>query len=199
MKKILLLSGLLLSFNSQAGIEITPFTGLKTSGEFQEFTTGTRLNVDDSSSYGFVIDSDYDHDGQIQFLYSKQSSPLRAGQVVPSDILFDVDIEYFHIGGLILDPVNAKMNSYIGAGLGLTHFSPSVPNYSSNSELSLSLSGGIKHNFSKHIGMRVGVTFYGTSVNKNTSIFCNNGSCNIHFKSNLFTQFEAQAGIILRF
>jgi len=92
-----------------------------------------------------------------------------------------------------------KMHSFVGMGIGMAHFSPSLSGYSSVSELSFNLSGGVKQDIGQHLGYRIGVTLFGTAVDKNSSIFCNNGACNIRFSSNLFTQFELSAGLVLRF
>ena len=96
-------------------------------------------------------------------------------------------------------PINERTNGFVGAGVGITHFSLSLAGYSSESELSFSLSGGYKYGISKHLGLRLGFRFYGTPVSKNTAIFCGDGACNIRFSSNLFTQYEANAGLIIKF
>lgn len=202
-KRYLLIKVILVYYLGQsfalAATEFIPFAGQRLSGKFTESSTGVTLDVDDSGTSGFIINQDYEAGSQIEFLYSKQSSVLRAGNPVPTSALFDIDIEYIHIGGLVLNKLHEKSKSFIGAGLGITHFSPGFSGYSSESELSFSLSAGIKHTLTEHLGFRLGARFYGTPVNKNAAVFCGNGACDINFNGDLYTQYEATLGIMLRF
>ena len=86
----------------QAATEIIPFNGYRASGDFQDSNTGITLDVDDETSYGFALNIDSGRDTQYEILYSDQSSKLRAGAALPATVLFDIDIEYIHIGGLKL-------------------------------------------------------------------------------------------------
>lgn len=179
--------------------ELIPFSGYRLSGEFEDAVTGNRVDVDDAGSVGFIVNIDDKPGSAYEFLYSKQSSKLKSGISVPSDDLFDIDIEYFHLGGILLKPVNPYTDSFFGAGLGITHFSPNLAGFSSESELSFSLTGGYKYTLSKHLGFRLGLRAYATLVDSNATIFCREGTCSIRFSSDLFTQFEANAGFIVRF
>jgi len=196
---IIFLTLCLVSLPSIAATEVIPFSGYRISGEFTELNTGVSLDVDDSNTQGFIINKDYEADSQLEFIYNKQSSVLRAAGPVSPNAVFDIDIEYFHIGGIVLKPIDKSSDSFFGAGIGITHFSPDFSGYGSKSEWSLSLTGGIKRRITEHLGFRIGFQFYGTPVNKNTAIFCSNGSCDIRFKSNLYTQYETNIGLILRF
>lgn len=189
----------LISLDLQAEVEITPFTGYRLSGEFTDITTGTTLEVDDDSTLGFALEVDHDRNTQTQLLYSRQSSALRASSNLASNLLFDIDVEYIHFGGIVLTPINKNMNSFAGAGIGITRFSPNFSGHTSESEFSFNLNGGFKQQLSKHLGIRAGLIFYATPVNSNSAIFCTNGSCNIHFNSNLYTQFEANIGLVIKF
>ena len=179
--------------------ELVPFSGYRLSGEFEDVVTGSRVGVDDASSVGFIVNIDDEPGSAYEFLYSKQSSKLKSGISVTSDELFDIDIEYFHLGGILLKPINQDTNSFFGAGLGITHFSPNLSGFSSESELSFSLTGGYKFTLSKHLGFRLGLRAYGTLVDSNTAIFCREGACSVRFSSDLFTQYEANVGFIVRF
>lgn len=179
--------------------EFIPFSGYRLSGEFEVVATGARVEAGDSNSIGFVINVDEKPGASYEFLFSKQSSKLQSVVNTPNVDSFDIDIEYFHFGGILLKPVNQYMHSFFGAGLGLTHFSPGLSSLSSETELSLSLTTGYKYTLSKHLGFRFGLRAYGTLVDSNTAIFCSEGTCSIRFTSDLYTQFEANAGLIIRF
>jgi len=182
-----------------AQTELIPFFGYRLSGEFEEISTGSRLDVDDNRNYGLLINIDDKPGSAYEFFYSKQSSVLRSGSIVPTNALFDIDIEYLHLGGILLEPLTPRLHSFFGAGIGITHFSPGLAGYASESNLSLSVTGGIKYTINSHLGLRLDARAYGTSVESSTAVFCNNGACKVRFSGDLFTQLEANAGIIIRF
>ncbi len=192
---------LITGLTAHAATEFIPFTGYRASGEFKETITDTTLGIKDGESYGFVINVDSGSDTQYDLLYSKQSSSLQAGEIVPNEVLFDINIEYLHLGGVKLYPVNKNMKSFFGAGLGFARFDPKVADYSSESRFSFNLSGGIKSQFSKSLGLRLGFTWLATPVNSESAIFCggSSGGCTVHFKGSLFSQFETNIGLIFRF
>ena len=88
-----------------AQTELIPLFGYRLSGEFEEISTGSQLDVDDARNYGLVINIDEKPGSAYEFLYSKQSSVLRSDSILPSNALFDIDIEYFHLGGILLEPL----------------------------------------------------------------------------------------------
>jgi hypothetical protein len=197
--KLLTVIGLCSSPFAWADVELIPFTGHRSSGEFEDIATGARIDVDDTSSYGLIINIDDEPGTAYEYVYSKQSSQLRSGATVPGTVIFDIDIEYLHMGGILLEPINSRAQSFFGAGIGITHFSPGLSGFSSESKLSFSLTGGIKHSLNKQLGIQLGLRAYATTVSSNTAIFCRNGSCSVRFSGDLFTQFEANAGLIFRF
>ncbi len=138
-----LLSGL----TAYAGTDIIPSAGYRFSGEFEETRTNTTIDVADEQSYGLVINIDSSRNSQYELLYSIQSSKLRASSAVPTNTLFDIDIEYYHIGGSNLYPLNENTKSYFSAGMGIARFNPDFAGFSTESKFSFNVSGGIKRQF----------------------------------------------------
>ncbi|MCP3688855.1 MAG: porin family protein [Gammaproteobacteria bacterium] len=192
---------LLTGATAHAATEFIPFTGYRASGDFEETSTDTTLSVRDEESYGFVINIDAGSDTQYDLLYSKQSSSLQAGAIVPNETLFDINIEYLHLGGTKLYSIGNNTNTFFGAGLGFARFDPKVDGYSSESKFSFNLSGGVKGQLSKSLGVRLGFTWLATPVSDESAIFCGGsaGGCTVHFKGGLFSQFETSIGMIFRF
>ena len=183
-----------------AETELIPINAYRSSGDFKDINTGTVLDVDDETSYGFIVQFDTEPNAQYEFLYSEQSSQLRAGVTLPTTVLFDIDITYIHAGGNKSFPINDSTSSYLGAGLGITRFDPDLSGYTTESKFSFNISGGIKKMLSKSIGLRAGLSFYATPVNSSSSIFCGNDSgCTVRFKGDFFTQYDASVGLVIRF
>ncbi len=189
-----------ISPNLVSATELIPINAYRASGDFEEINSGTTLDVDDNTAYGFVLNFDAESNTQYEVLYSYQSSRLRSGTTFPSNILFDIDITYLHGGGIKLFPINDTTSSYVGAGLGVTQFNPDFSGYSTETKFSLSLSGGIKKMFTKSLGLRAGLNWYATPVNSGSSIFCGSESgCTVRFRGDVFSQFDASIGLVLKF
>ena len=193
------LVGLFAAPLSWAQTELIPFTGYRISGEFEDVSSGTRIDVDETRSRGFVFNVDDKPGSAYEFLYSKQSSQLLSSAPLPVTPLFDIDIEYIQMGGILLKPTGTQAHAFFGGAIGITHFSPGLSGFSSETQPSFSFTGGVKYSLNKHLGVRLDVRGYGTSVNSNTAIFCRNGACSLRFSGNLFTQFEGNVGLIIRF
>ena len=197
---VLLLWFLALAPSAYAETELIPINAYRTSGDFEDINTGTLLDVDDQSSYGFILQFDAGPNTQYEFLYSEQSSQLRAGVSLPINVLFDIDISYIHAGGNKLFPINDSTSSYLGAGLGVTRFNPDFSGYSTETKFSFNISGGLKKMLTKSIGLRAGLSLYATPVSSSSSIFCGNSSgCTVRFQGDFFTQYDAGIGLIVRF
>jgi hypothetical protein len=195
----LLLLSLFAMFPAHSQTELIPFAGYRLSGEFEEISSATKVNVDENNVHGIIINVDDRPGAAYEFLYSKQSSRLRAAAGLPNNVLFDIDMEYVHLGGILIRQLSPGQQVFFGAAIGITHFSPGLSGISSETEPSLSITAGLKFTFTRHLGLRLDIRAYGTSVNSNTAIFCSNGSCALRFSGEMFTQAEASAGLIIRF
>jgi hypothetical protein len=80
--------------------EITPFAGYTWGGQFSDSVTGTTLKVDETANYGVMVDIKQDEQRQIELYFSRQATQLKADNgLFTGNPLFDLDIEYYHLGG----------------------------------------------------------------------------------------------------
>jgi hypothetical protein len=181
---------------ASAGTEITPMLGYRIGGEFNQVDSTATLKFDESESYGIIVDLDYNKYQQITLLYSRQDTSLRSSQTLAINPLFDVDIEYFHIGGNQIW-IKDKMRPFFGATAGATHFSADGRN--ATTKFSLSIGGGSKFFLTKRVALMVGLRGYATFVSNSSSIFCGPNGCLASVSGSALFQFEANAGITFRF
>jgi opacity protein-like surface antigen len=87
----------------------------------------------------------------------------------------------------------------VSGGLGLTRVSPENAVYSSETNFSLSIGGGVKLPLSEKIALRLEGRWYGTVVDGSGGLLCVNGACAINFSGNLYVQIEALAGLSMEF
>ena len=201
---MVLIAALLPVSASAADVEITPFAGYTMGGQFTDAVTGKSLSFDDTSSYGIMVDfkQPLDKEGGeswIELYYSRQQTRLKADQgPFFGDPLFDVNIEYFHLGGTY-GQATGKMKPFVVGTFGATHMTPEGEGLHAETKFSLSLGGGVKLYLSEHVGIRLDARWFGTLFNGSGSAFCSGGACLINVQGDVLSQFTANAGVILAF
>ena len=195
-----LLAGMVMAYPAWAGdIEITPFAGYTMGGEFHDATTGKTLSFDDTSSYGIMLDFKQAEDSWIELYYSRQQTRLKTDQgPFFGNPLFDVNVEYFHVGGTYgADTGNVR--PFVVGTIGATHMVPQGADLHAETKLSLSLGGGARFYLTKRIGLRFDARWFGTFFNGSGSVFCSGGACLVNVQGSVLSQVSANAGVILAF
>jgi len=182
-----------------AGVEVTPFAGLRFGGAFQDTNTGNQISLDESGSYGLVLDVDLDPDRQIEIYLSRQSTTLSADGTFTGNPLFDLTVEYYHVGGLyLIDVQNDRVRPFVSGTLGLTRMNPQGEGLSTETRFSLAIGGGVKLFITDHLGLRLDARGIFTALNSSGTVFCS-GGCAISVQSSGFVQGELGAGLVFRF
>jgi opacity protein-like surface antigen len=181
--------------------EITPFGGYTWGGQFTDSVTGTTLKVDETANYGVMVDFKQDEQSQIELYFSRQNTQLKTDSgLFTGNPLFDLDIEYYHVGGTYSpSPDAGKVKPFVVGTLGATHMVPKGSGLDSLTKFSLSLGGGVKLFATDHVGLRLEGRWFGTLFDGSGSAFCSSGTCAIHVEGSLFSQFVANAGLIIAF
>jgi opacity protein-like surface antigen len=136
---------------------------------------------------------------QIELYYSRQATRLsKTGSPFTGTPLFDLDIDYIHIGGTALMG-EGKLKPFVVGTLGVTYMSPKGEGLDSATKFSLSLGGGAKILLTDHIGLRLEGRWFGTFFDGSGQAFCSSGQCLIKVQGDVFSQFVANAGIIFAF
>lgn len=177
--------------------EIIPFVGFRAGGSFIAAVEEETLKVDESTAYGLTIDVDYDATGQIQLLWSHQTSKLMPTSTLTST--FDLNIDYFHFGGTYSWAKDDTFMPYVAVSLGATHLQPIDSGYNDEWRFSMGLGLGFKYFFTPRIGVLLEGRAYGTFMGGSGAIFCGSGGCQIAIHQELFGQFEGRTGIVFRF
>jgi opacity protein-like surface antigen len=183
-----------------ANFEITPFAGYTWGGEFTDAVTGTKLKIDETANYGMMVDINLDKQSQIELYFSRQATQMKADTgTFTGNPVFDLDIDYYHIGGTyIIDPGKVVRPFVVGT-LGATHMNPKESGLDSVTKFSFSLGGGVKLFVTEHVGLRLEGRWLGTLFNDSGAVFCSSGRCAVNVQGDLFSQFVANAGLIIAF
>lgn len=179
-------------------VEVAPFAGHRYGGSFEDANTLSGFELADATSFGLLLDFDLEPDQQIEVFLSRQDTQLTTSGTFTGNPLFDLSIDYYHIGGLYLLPADGPMHPFVSGTIGLTSMAPKRADLTTENRLSLSLGGGAKFFFSGNVGVRFDVRAIYTMLNADTSVFCS-GGCTIMVRSNGFVQIETGAALLMRF
>jgi hypothetical protein len=180
-------------------VEITPFAGQRYGGSFVDANTGATFQVADANAFGLVFDFDTEPDKQIEILLSRQNTYLSSNDpLFTGNPLFDLTIDYYHIGGLYMLPDFDRVRPFVSGTFGLTRMDPKRADLTTETRMSLSLGAGAKIFFTKNLGLRFDLRGIYTALNADTAIFCS-GGCAIKVNSSGFVQTELTAALMMRF
>jgi|WetSurMetagenome_2_1015567.scaffolds.fasta_scaffold71582_2 hypothetical protein len=180
-------------------VEVAPFIGQRYGGSFVDANTGANFQVADANAFGLVFDFDLEPDKQIEVLLSRQNTSLSTNDpLFTGNPLFNLTIDYYHIGGLYMLPDYDRVRPFVSGTFGLTRMAPDRADLTTENRFSLSLGAGAKIFFTKNLGLRFDVRGIYTALNADTAIFCS-GGCAIKVNSSGFVQTELTAALMMRF
>ena len=182
--------------------ELTPYAAYRMGGSFTDESEDIDLDIEDSAAQGLVINGRVRSNTQWEVLYGRQATDISTGGLFNNDSLLDFDIEYMHVGGTYLFDGEAA-RPFIALTMGVTHADPGDSTFGSENFFSASLGGGVHLAARSRLGVRLEVRAFTTFIDSSSNLFCQSdggsGSCLILIESNTLTQWEARAGITLRF
>ena len=176
---------------------ITPFTGYRFGGEFEDINTGTTLKLSEEQTYGIIFDRQLASGDIMEFYYSRQPASLLASGPVTPGALIDIDVEYYHLGGKY--PIKSSTGAFYVGSVGFTRFDPGVGGLGPETNFSIGLGVGMEPAADKRVGFRLEGRGFGTFIDSSGGVFCGGGGCIVVTESQMLWQFEVNAGITFRF
>jgi opacity protein-like surface antigen len=185
------------------GFQIAPFVGYRAGGSFEDDETEEEYDLENDNSFGFVLNWPAESYTEWEIYYSQQSTAIKTGDLLQSTRLIDVDIQNLQLGGTYLFESSKNVQPYFGATVGIARFDPQGSGTSSDEFFSFSVGGGTKFWPTRRVGLRIDGRFIGTVIDSDSDIFCQSGpegsGCIIRNRGEMLWQFEAQAGVVVRF
>ena len=186
----------------EAATEITAFGAYRFGGTFEEDESDASYELNDSPSFGLILNLPHKDPTQWEILYSQQRTEADFSGVATNDPDVDIELHVLQLGGTYqFDGEMAR--PYLAFTLGGTHVRASSAESKSDTFFSGSIGVGMKFLPTSRVGIRVEARAYGTLVSSSTDLFCSTGPdaniCAIRLEGRMLSQLETFAGITVRF
>lgn len=198
-------AGFVMSLNASAdelAFQVTPFGGYRFGGDFEVQDSTTSVDLDDSSSFGLLLNARHSNNTTWELLYSKQQTDAQLGDSMAGFIGVKTDLSMLQIGGTYHGDGD-KLQPYVALTVGGTHIRTSGNGPDSDTFFSGSIGIGMNVAPNNHLGLRVEARAYGTLTDSSTDLFCQTGPdiniCALRIDGTLLNQIEIFAGLTFRF
>ncbi len=182
--------------------ELTPFAGFATGGEFDDTTSNASLDLDDSASFGLILDIRESANSQWEVLYSLQATEADTTALPISGPSFNLDVHYIQGGGTYLLDGNA-VRPFVSATIGAAHFKPGFSGVDSETFFAFSIGTGLQIRPNNRFGIRLEARGYGTLLDSDADLFCQSDPagaiCAVRVEGSVLWQFHAMVGLVFRF
>ena len=183
-------------------IEVTPFGAYRFGGTFDVENSDTSFDLDDSSSYGLILNLRQKQNTQWEVFYSRQKSDATLSGAPPDDPPVDVDMQVFQLGGTYQGDGDT-VRPYVAVTIGGTHIRARSSGSASDTFWSGSLGLGLQVRPNSRLGLRLEARAYNTFITTNSTIFCGSGpaaaGCAVRIDGKVLSQIETLAGFVFRF
>lgn len=157
---------------------------------------GDDLSLDDTANFSFSVDFVFadQPNKRIGFLvtHAKTRFEPNAGLADP-----DLSITHLHFTAMSYYP-RGNLEPFVMAGIGAGYFSPRDDSLKDETMLSGQIAAGTNYRFSDHMLLRLDVRWIPTFFDGGGAVFCS-GGCVIALSSDLYSQVQANIGLMYRF
>jgi hypothetical protein len=182
----------------QRKLEVIPYSGYQIGGKFEDEETDVDLEINDASTWGFLVDYNLNKHSQIEFYYSHQETEVSSNGLISDRELFDLDVDYYHFGGTLIKRGN-KLEPYMVGTLGVTRFDPESSEANSMTRFSLGFGGGVRYFPVERIGLYLGGRAFVTFVESEVTYISDEDGTTLEIESNALWQFQFMAGVVIVF
>lgn len=187
---------------TKPGVEVTPFGAYRFGGKFDVKESDESYELDDSASYGVILNLPHSVNTQYEVFYSRQDTKAVFSSAAANDPAVDLDMHVLQLGGTYLGD-GERLRPYLAATIGGTYVKVRSAGSRSDTFFSGSIGAGLLFQPYSRLGVRLEARAYGTLTDSKTELFCQTGPdlslCAVRIEGNLLSQIETFAGVVFRF
>ena len=180
-------------------LEITPYGAYRFGGTFDLTDAEGSYELDDSASWGLILNLRESYNTQWELLYSTQSTDARLNSVAGLRQSVEIDTHTLQVGGTYQGQ-ESTVRPFVAATIGGTRISAIAD---SDTFFSGSLGVGLQVSPNRRLGIRLEVRGYAILTDSDTDLFCSTGPdqnvCAIRVDGKVLGQLETMAGLVFRF
>ncbi|MDJ0906910.1 MAG: outer membrane beta-barrel protein [Woeseiaceae bacterium] len=193
-----------LAQQKEASFELTPLVGYRFGGTFEIEESPDSYGIEDSASYGFILNFPHRANTRWEILYSRQSTDAEFSDRTSSNRFLDIESQMLQIGGTYqFDSENDAVQPYLAATIGGTHVKASANGSESDTFFSGSIGLGMLFAPNSRVGLRLEGRGHATFTNSSSNLLCvvspDLNACTIEVTGDVVIQFEVFAGVVVRF
>ncbi len=178
-------------------LDLTPWAGYRFGGQFAEPVGEDDVDVEESATFGVAFDVGYAPGQAIEVFYSRQSTDVEGAAP------FDLEIEYFQVGGMATFESDTPFEPFAVGTVGAARLTPGPGGVEDETRFAATLGGGIRYPLGERLALRFEIRGYFTFFDSDAALFCvsdeEGATCRVRAKSSVVWQAEAQAGVSFRF
>ncbi len=178
--------------------EITPFGGYRFGGTFDITGSDESYELEDSASFGLILNLRESSNTQWELLYASQSTDAELNGAGTQQAV-GIDMQVLQFGGTYQGSDN-RFRPYVALTVGGTHVSSDAD---SDTFFSGSIGLGFQVRPNERIGIRLEARAYATLTDSDTDLFCRTGPdqniCAVRVDGEILSQIETFAGVVFRF
>jgi hypothetical protein len=188
--------------DEKSGVEVTPFGAYRFGGKFDVKQSDEFYDLDDSASFGVILNLPHSENTQYEVFYSQQETKAVFSGAAANDLAVDLDMHVLQLGGTYLGD-GETLRPYLAATIGGTYVKVRSAGSGSDTFFSGSIGAGLLFQPYSRLGLRLEARAYGTLTDSKTELFCQTGPdlslCAVRIEGNLLSQIETFAGVVFRF
>ena len=179
---------LLLGYQFNDDLEVAEASGLAESGD--------NLRLDGDVALGLAVDFVFQNnpDQRVGFYVTHHLAQLESRAALDDE---GMEITHLHFTAMNYYP-KGNWEPFVLAGIGAGYFSPADKSMKAVTKLSGQLATGANYKISDNFLLRLEARWIPTFFNGSSAAFCS-GGCVIAVKSDMYSQFQANVGLMYRF
>ena len=157
---------------------------------------GDDIALDGGGALGFAVDWVYrgEADKRVGLLLSHTEGEFDSAAGLSDP---DMAITHLHFTGTSYYPAG-RWERFVQAGVGVSHFSPDDNTLTDDTRFSLHVAAGANYRLSERFLFRLEARWLPAVLSSDAAGFCS-GGCTIAIKSEFYSQFQVNAGLMVRF